>query len=190
MTPSMSRAAEIAARGLEAERADQAHALGDRDGERRIAASAARDQHGRVGERIAGRDRRNGDALLGERGEAAQHRGVERAHAQCRTQPRDEARRHCGRRDREGCGRRGIGPVDHGHDGNERTGLLGERAVDRVGDLVVRIGRRDDDSRRLGLAERRAELSRAHGDERGRGAPERIAHSSCSIVGDDDDRTR
>ena len=44
--------AEIAARRLDRERADQAHALADRDGERRIVAPAARDQHGRVLDRI------------------------------------------------------------------------------------------------------------------------------------------
>ncbi len=85
--------AEIAARGLDRERADQAHALADRKGQRRIVAAAARDQHGRILERIVRRHVGNVGAL-GQLFGAAQHRRMQRAHAQRRAQARDQAGRH------------------------------------------------------------------------------------------------
>ena len=85
--------AEIAVRGFERERADQSHALADRDGQRRIIAAAARDQHGRVLERVVLGHVGNVGAL-GDFLGPAQHRRMQRAHAQRRAQARDEPRRH------------------------------------------------------------------------------------------------
>ena len=45
--------AQMAARGFNRERADQPHPFADSDGERRIVAPAARDQHGCVFDRVA-----------------------------------------------------------------------------------------------------------------------------------------
>ena len=91
------------ARGaLDAERADDADPLADRDRQFRIGAAAPGDQHGRLVERIACRQIRQRLAARGERAHAAQHRAVERADAQRRAQPPHQARRRRARGDRQG----------------------------------------------------------------------------------------
>ena len=78
---------ETARAMIDAERADHAHALADRDAQRRMVAAAADQQHGGVVERIAGRQLGHDVALVLERLGAAKNGGM-----QC-AQPQRAARR-------------------------------------------------------------------------------------------------
>ena len=69
---------------IDAERADHAHALADRDAQRRMMAAAADQQHGRIVERIAGRQFGHDVALVLERLGAAEHGRMQRAQPQRR----------------------------------------------------------------------------------------------------------
>ena len=82
---------ERARRAFDAERADEADAFADGDGKLRIGAAAAGDQHGRLFERVAVRQFRDGLAARGERLHAAQNRAVQRADARCRGEPPRDA---------------------------------------------------------------------------------------------------
>ena len=107
MMPSISRALRQRAPLIDAERADHAHALADRDAQRRMMAAAADQQHGRVVERIAGRQFGDDVALVLERLGAAKHGGVQRAQPQRADDARDQllGRRVVG--DRQRVGQRG-----------------------------------------------------------------------------------
>jgi hypothetical protein len=86
--------AEIAARRVDGERADETHTFADRDGERRIVAPAADDQHRRIIDRI-GLGQVGCVEPLGKLLGAAEHRRVQRAHPQRGAQARNQPRCNC-----------------------------------------------------------------------------------------------
>ena len=118
--PSTSRALRQPARLIDAERAHHAHPLADRDAERRMVAAAADQQHGRVVERIAGRQLGDDVALVLERLRAAEHGRVQGAQPQRRRDARDQLldRRVIG--DRQRAGQRGRRVLAHADDHRER----------------------------------------------------------------------
>ncbi len=84
-----------AARGeVDAHGADHAHALADRDAERRMHAAAADHQHGGVLDRIARRQLGDDVAFGQQRSGAADHRRVQRAQPQRGRQPCNQPLRH------------------------------------------------------------------------------------------------
>ena len=86
--PSISRALRQRGALIDAERAHHAHALADRDAQRRMMAAAADQQHGRIVERIAGRQFGDDVALVLER----LARGRARWNAACAAAARSETR--------------------------------------------------------------------------------------------------
>ncbi len=110
-------------RGLDAQRADQAHALAKCDRQRRIGRAAANQKHGRIVERIAYRQlclRQIGVML------PPQHGGMQRAHPQRGVEPGDKTFRFAvGACKRNGIRRQAVGRIedDQGRAGLERFDL-------------------------------------------------------------------
>ena len=184
---------EMLGRGLHAERADHLDAFAHGDAERRIERTAAGDQHGRVVERVAHRQRRQGAALRGEQQDAAQHGGMERAHAHRRLQARDQPFfRQTGvdrQRDRHGGFVVAMRERDRRYD----------RAV-HGGDLQAKHARGGRARRRAGLGDHhggrlhRDEGSRRVGpfgldDGEGASGAKRFNQVGRRLFGDDDHRT-
>ena len=184
---------EIARGGLDAERPDDADPLADRDGQRRVAAPASRHQHGGVVERIGVGQQRHVGAVVAQGVDAAQHRRVQGAHAQRRSEPGDDLLVGGAGADRQHVEDGGAAIVDPRHHRHERR----RHGVDGVHQLVglaldrrgIRIG--EQHGRRLDFGDRLRGLGERALDHRKSAGPrERGDELAIGAIGDDEDRAR
>jgi len=184
---------EIAGRGLDAQCADEADALADRDRKHGIGPAASHAEHGRVIEHVG----RNGLWKSGLRARgvgAAQHSGMQRPDAQRRAQPCNQPVRGVVELDRKRIRdrRRAVLVQERNdrHDGattrvdgmGDRAQVLGRRRAFRVGD-----GERD----RLDLGDGGGSIRPACLHDRERpGLAEHVDQVGRRVLGDHDHRTQ
>jgi len=142
---------EGARRALDAERADQADALAERDRERRKAAAAADQEHGCVVKRIARRQFRGQFATRGERRGAAKHRGVQRTYSEKACEPAIDPFGRCVQRNDQRVRQNGRAVVPRACD-DGREGAIGFFA--RSGERLRQCGRAKRLAARLGQHDR------------------------------------
>ena len=182
---------EAAGGVVDAERADHAHALADRDAQRRMVAATADQQHGRIVERIAVRQFGDDIAFGLEGFRAADHGRMQRAKPQ---RARDAGDQLLGGRvvgDRQCIGQNGRGVLadtyEHGNEGRGLGDLAGERGC-RV--AIGGVGLAQHDGGRLDLGRRGSRTGPGRLDHRERaGFGEGLRQAVPGLVGDDEDRT-